>query len=64
MSIYGDLTDYTGDQWGVELGKGLAAVLQPQLESGDSHNRDASTARLIDYYQRVRTGAAALESAG
>ncbi|MFC6978565.1 hypothetical protein [Microbulbifer taiwanensis] len=55
---------YSFDQWGVELGKGLAAALQPQLESGDSHNQDASTAGLIDYYQRVTAGSAALDFAG
>ncbi|SHF01664.1 glucose-6-phosphate isomerase [Microbulbifer donghaiensis] len=55
---------YSFDQWGVELGKGLAAALQPQLESGDCHNQDASTAGLINYYGRVKAGAAALEFAG
>lgn len=55
---------YSFDQWGVELGKGLAAALQPQLESGELRSQDASTARLIDYYQRVRNGAAAPEAAG
>ncbi|MCW8125583.1 glucose-6-phosphate isomerase [Microbulbifer halophilus] len=55
---------YSFDQWGVELGKGLAAALQPQLESGELRSQDASTARLIDYYQRVRNGAAAPETAG
>lgn len=55
---------YSFDQWGVELGKGLAAALQPQLESGESGSQDASTAQLIDYYQRVRAGAVALDFAG
>ena len=48
---------YSFDQWGVELGKGLAAALQPQLEAGDTRNQDTSTAALIDFYQRVKTGA-------
>ena len=47
------------DQWGVELGKGLAAALQPQLESGNLQNQDASTAQLIDYYRRAKSGAGA-----
>lgn len=54
---------YSFDQWGVELGKGLATALQPQLESGDLRGQDASTAALIEYYRRVRSGAAALEFA-
>lgn len=54
---------YSFDQWGVELGKGLAAALQPQLESGELHHQDASTAGLIDYYQRVSKGAPAPEPA-
>ncbi|WP_323845149.1 glucose-6-phosphate isomerase [Microbulbifer magnicolonia] len=55
---------YSFDQWGVELGKGLAAALQPKLTSGDASGQDASTAGLINYYQRVTAGAAALEFAG
>ncbi|SDZ94788.1 glucose-6-phosphate isomerase [Microbulbifer marinus] len=55
---------YSFDQWGVELGKGLASALQPQLDSGDFRNQDASTAGLINFYRRVTAGAAALEFAG
>jgi len=42
------------DQWGVELGKGLANDIQQELESGviGSHH-DSSTAGLIYYYQEV-----------
>ncbi|MEI7784810.1 MAG: glucose-6-phosphate isomerase [Betaproteobacteria bacterium] len=35
------------DQWGVELGKVLAADLEPRLRSGDVDGLDASTAGLI-----------------
>ncbi|MBD3348137.1 MAG: glucose-6-phosphate isomerase [Candidatus Eisenbacteria bacterium] len=35
------------DQWGVELGKELAKVVQPELESEIEHPHDASTVRLI-----------------
>jgi glucose-6-phosphate isomerase len=31
------------DQWGVELGKELAAALQPLIEGGDPSDKDAST---------------------
>ena len=38
------------DQWGVELGKQLASVIQPQLETGDTHTQqDTSTRGLIEY---------------
>lgn len=38
------------DQWGVELGKELAATLVPMLEEGaDAGAKDASTRMLIDY---------------
>jgi len=38
------------DQWGVELGKELAATLVPLLEEGaDAGAKDASTRMLIDY---------------
>ncbi|GHE04256.1 glucose-6-phosphate isomerase [Defluviimonas sp. 20V17] len=38
------------DQWGVELGKELAATLVPMLEEGaDADTKDASTRMLIDY---------------
>ncbi|WP_193161361.1 glucose-6-phosphate isomerase [Microbulbifer hainanensis] len=55
---------YSFDQWGVELGKGLAAALQPQLESGDAHDQDTSTSQLIDFYQRVRSGTPVHGAAG
>ncbi|AOS95533.1 Glucose-6-phosphate isomerase [Microbulbifer aggregans] len=55
---------YSFDQWGVELGKGLAAALQPKLECGDLREEDASTARLIEYYRRVKAGTAAAETTG
>ena len=35
------------DQWGVELGKVLAADLEPRLQNGDVSGLDASTAALI-----------------
>jgi glucose-6-phosphate isomerase len=35
------------DQWGVELGKVLAADLEPRLRSGDATGLDASTAGLM-----------------
>ncbi|HYF22802.1 MAG TPA: glucose-6-phosphate isomerase [Caulobacteraceae bacterium] len=35
------------DQWGVELGKTLAARILPELESGAGHGHDPSTAALI-----------------
>ena len=35
------------DQWGVELGKVLAADLEPRLDSGDTTGLDASTAGLL-----------------
>ena len=43
------------DQWGVELGKQLAAKILPELEGNspvDSH--DASTNSLINYYKQLR----------
>ncbi|WP_206483390.1 glucose-6-phosphate isomerase [Thalassotalea sp. G2M2-11] len=44
------------DQWGVELGKGLAASIQEELE-GDaiSANHDCSTMNLINYYKQTKT---------
>jgi len=43
------------DQWGVELGKGLAAEIQIELESGQiSTNHDCSTASLLKYYQSAK----------
>lgn len=39
------------DQWGVELGKGLAANIQQELESSVlSSNHDCSTKHLMNYY--------------
>nr|WP_237066337.1 hypothetical protein [Microbulbifer guangxiensis] len=32
---------YFFGQWGLELGEGLAAALQPKLESGDLRSEDA-----------------------
>ncbi|WP_440874468.1 glucose-6-phosphate isomerase [Thalassotalea sp. PLHSN55] len=41
------------DQWGVELGKGLAANIQQELESVSSENvHDSSTQNLISYYKK------------
>ena len=40
------------DQWGVELGKGLANKIQDELASGTVNaEHDSSTAGLINYYQ-------------
>ncbi len=40
------------DQWGVELGKGLAASIQEELEGDDiSEKHDCSTENLIKYYK-------------
>ncbi|UHQ56409.1 MULTISPECIES: glucose-6-phosphate isomerase [unclassified Microbulbifer] len=55
---------YSFDQWGVELGKGLASALQPKLRSGDLAGEDSSTARLIEYYRRANPGSEAREFAG
>jgi glucose-6-phosphate isomerase len=41
---------YSFDQWGVELGKQLAKVIQPEL-AGAEGEHDSSTRQLIDYYQ-------------
>ena len=38
------------DQWGVELGKALAGVILPELESGAAGEHDASTAGLIRHF--------------
>ena len=35
------------DQWGVELGKQLAANIEPRLATGDTTGLDASTAALV-----------------
>jgi len=44
------------DQWGVELGKVLAAGIQPELAPDEavSDRHDASTRNLIDYYKRAK----------
>ena len=40
------------DQWGVELGKGLASDIQTQLETNDiSSEHDCSTLSLLKFYQ-------------
>lgn len=46
------------DQWGVELGKVLAAGIQPELDLAKATNtgHDASTRNLIDFYKRAKTG--------
>lgn len=46
------------DQWGVELGKVLAAGIQPELELGKETGagHDASTRNLIDFYKRAKAG--------
>ncbi len=43
------------DQWGVELGKQLAKVIEPELK-GDATitAHDASTNGLIDYFKQMR----------
>lgn len=43
------------DQWGVELGKGLAAKIQQELTSDTtSVDHDSSTSNLIHYYKKVK----------
>jgi glucose-6-phosphate isomerase len=44
------------DQWGVELGKALAADIIPELEYGENarHAHDSSTASLIKRYVRKK----------
>jgi glucose-6-phosphate isomerase len=44
------------DQWGVELGKVLAAGIQPELDLANEINpkHDASTRNLIDFYKRAK----------
>ena len=45
------------DQWGVELGKQLAATILPELQSSAVvTGHDASTNGLINYYLRRREG--------
>jgi glucose-6-phosphate isomerase len=43
------------DQWGVELGKQLAKVIQPELRDGKPvSSHDSSTNGLINYYKKLR----------
>jgi glucose-6-phosphate isomerase len=42
------------DQWGVELGKVLAGVILPELESGAPGEHDVSTTGLIRHFLRTR----------
>ncbi len=42
------------DQWGVELGKGLARSLRTELVDGTSGDHDASTAGLLAHARRLR----------
>jgi glucose-6-phosphate isomerase len=43
------------DQWGVELGKGLAAEIQDELSSNSiSDKHDCSTASLMKFYQNAK----------
>ena len=43
------------DQWGVELGKGLAAEIQEELENNTiSDKHDCSTASLMRFYQKAK----------
>jgi glucose-6-phosphate isomerase len=43
------------DQWGVELGKGLAESIQKELESGNiSASHDCSTLNLMNYYNAAK----------
>lgn len=44
------------DQWGVELGKVLAAGIQPELAQGSETkaSHDSSTRHLINYYKRAK----------
>jgi glucose-6-phosphate isomerase len=43
------------DQWGVELGKGLAENIQKELESGNvSEGHDCSTLNLMNYYNQAK----------
>ncbi len=41
------------DQWGVELGKQLASMVQSELEQGIAGAHDASTLGLLDFYREV-----------
>ncbi len=43
------------DQWGVELGKGLANEIEKELrQQSNNSTHDSSTAELINYYQKVK----------
>jgi glucose-6-phosphate isomerase len=43
------------DQWGVELGKGLAAEIQEELHNNSiSEKHDCSTASLMKFYQKAK----------
>ncbi len=44
------------DQWGVELGKQLAANIEPRLTSGDMQGLDAATAGLLQRLRLAYTG--------
>ena len=53
QGVVWDINSY--DQWGVELGKQLAQVIQPELrQAGDVEGHDASTNGLINYYRSRR----------
>ncbi|QEP43412.1 glucose-6-phosphate isomerase [Ectothiorhodospiraceae bacterium BW-2] len=41
------------DQWGVELGKQLAAVILPELQGGEPQRHDSSTRGLMAYYRQL-----------
>jgi len=43
------------DQWGVELGKVLAGVILPELESGEAGEHDGSTRGLIRHFVHRRS---------
>jgi glucose-6-phosphate isomerase len=44
------------DQMGVELGKQLAKVIEPELEGDESvSSHDSSTNGLISYYKTIRS---------
>jgi glucose-6-phosphate isomerase len=47
------------DQWGIELGKELAQIIKPELESAEDPQlkHDSSTDNLIRRYRRLRRGA-------
>ncbi|TKB47921.1 glucose-6-phosphate isomerase, partial [Thalassotalea mangrovi] len=45
------------DQWGVELGKGLANQIHSEFSANQvSDHHDCSTASLIRYYNRNKNG--------